>query len=240
MSLRLGSFAQCIQSTRIACKPDRCLLSIALLAVTTSANAQESVLRIAFPRQGTVGKVADAQEPESSKIRLRQSPSDKSSSDKSSSDKTSSNDVKDTDLRSTLSREDLLGDRKKDEDRTTSDPSATRSSGTVKPATETKRDPIVLPILSVPKTTVDSNGAGAMPDDMVSGRLPPPMMLPYGSDRKGIWSPLYKTWTAPVYCHQPTYFHDTMLEEHGHERCWSLQPLVSGARFYSQVAFWRT
>jgi hypothetical protein len=63
------------------------------------------------------------------------------------------------------------------------------------------------------------------------------MPLPYGPDREAGWSVKTKHWVAPVYCHQPTYYEDVMLEHHGHERCVVLQPVLSGARFYTGIFF---
>ena len=99
------------------------------------------------------------------------------------------------------------------------------------------REPIVLPNLSVPNTSIQGVGTGATPEDVVAGRLPPRIPMPYGADRYGFWALDTKTWTAPVFCHQPLYFEDVMLERHGQERFPCAQPLVSGARFFSNVAF---
>ena len=100
-----------------------------------------------------------------------------------------------------------------------------------------KRAPIVLPALTVPNTSLKGVGMDSTPEDLVVGRLPSGIALPYGADRYGFWDLDRKTWTAPVFCHQPTYFEDTMLERHGHERLPYLQPLVSGVRFFSNIAF---
>jgi hypothetical protein len=103
------------------------------------------------------------------------------------------------------------------------------------------RGPIVLPALTVPNISVSDIGSekakGSTPEDAVAGRLPNIIPLPFGPDRFGQWSLEYKTWTAPVFCHQPTYFEDTMLEQHGHERVPALQPILSGVRFYSAAVF---
>jgi len=104
-------------------------------------------------------------------------------------------------------------------------------------ASTKNRDPIALSPLTVPNTAIPGAGKGATPEDFVSGRFPSAITLPYGPDRYGFWELGYKTWTAPVYCAQPLYFEDTMLERHGHERVPCLQPLVSGARFFSDIAF---
>ena len=100
-----------------------------------------------------------------------------------------------------------------------------------------KRDPIVLPVLAVPDISIKAVGRNAIPENSVAGRLPGSIPLPFGPDRHGSIDGYYKTWTAPVFCHQPTYFEDTMLEQHGHERFSPFQPLVSGVRFYSTAAF---
>ena len=108
-------------------------------------------------------------------------------------------------------------------------------------ATTKNREPIVLPPLAVPNISISDIGSGiakgSAPEDFITGRLPRMISLPYGSDRFGAWSFGYKTWTAPVFCHQPTYFEDTMLEQSGHERVPALQPILSGVRFFSTAAF---
>ena len=102
------------------------------------------------------------------------------------------------------------------------------------------RGPIVLPVLNVPNISIKEIGSerakGSAPEDAVAGRLPNMIPLPFGPDRFGQWSLDYKTWTAPVFCHQPTYFEDTMLENNGHELVPALQPILSGVRFYSTAA----
>jgi hypothetical protein len=93
-----------------------------------------------------------------------------------------------------------------------------------------------VPPLTIPNTSVVGLGQ-SVPKNLVEGRLPDPISLPYGPDREGGWSLTSKEWIAPVYYHQPTYYEDMMLEQHGHERCPPLQPFVSGARFYSGLFF---
>ena len=99
------------------------------------------------------------------------------------------------------------------------------------------REPIVLPALSIPNTSIQGVGTGSTPEDLVVGRLPATIQLPYGADRYGFWALDRKSWTAPVFCLQPVYFEETMLERHGQERFPYLQPLVSGATFFSNIAF---
>jgi len=104
-------------------------------------------------------------------------------------------------------------------------------------ASDKKKEPIRLPALLIPNTSIQEIGTKSTPEDLVAGRLPGTIPLPFGPDRYGPWAIGTRTWIAPVYCHQPTYLEDTMLENHGHERFPCIQPLVSGARFYSGIAF---
>jgi hypothetical protein len=91
--------------------------------------------------------------------------------------------------------------------------------------------------LSLPNTSVVGVGTNQIPADLTQGRLPAAIQLPYGPDREGGWSYSAKGWIPPVYCHQPTYYEDTMLENHGHERHPHLQPMLSGTRFYTGLFF---
>lgn len=104
-------------------------------------------------------------------------------------------------------------------------------------ATQQTKGPIALPPLSTPNLSIANIGTGQTPEDWVSGRLPEPQVLPYGPDRQVELFAQGKAWVAPVYCHQPLYFEDTMLERHGHEKCPKLTPMLSGARFYTTAFF---
>ncbi len=87
--------------------------------------------------------------------------------------------------------------------------------------------------LAIPNTSVAGIGTSQIPPDSTQGRLPEPIPLPYGPDRPEGWTYSSKQWIAPVFFHQPTYYEDIMLENHGHERHPTLQPMISGARFYT-------
>lgn len=91
--------------------------------------------------------------------------------------------------------------------------------------------------LTIPNTSIQGVGTARTPVDSTLGRLPAPIPLPYGPDRDYGWTYSSKNWIAPVFFHQPTYYEDIMLENHGHERCPPLQPMLSGARFYSGLFF---
>jgi hypothetical protein len=105
------------------------------------------------------------------------------------------------------------------------------------PSIPRSKEPLRVRALSIPNTSISGIGTGTTPEDATDGRLPDPMPLPYGPDREAGWSVKTKHWVAPVYCHQPTYYEDVMLEHHGHERCVVLQPVLSGARFYTGIFF---
>ena len=92
---------------------------------------------------------------------------------------------------------------------------------------------IALPPITTPNLSLANIGTGQTPEDWVSGRLPEPTVLPYGPDRQVELFAQGKAWVAPVFCHQPLYFEDTMLERHGHEKFPKLTPVLSGARFYT-------
>lgn len=50
------------------------------------------------------------------------------------------------------------------------------------------------------------------------------------------WCPLTMTWTASSLCHKPLYFEDEKLERYGHSMGPILQPVVSGAHFFANIA----
>jgi hypothetical protein len=105
------------------------------------------------------------------------------------------------------------------------------------PAVPRSKEPLRVKALQTPNTSIVGIGTGTTPEDATEGRLPPPMPLPFGPDREAGWSVKTKHWVAPAYCHLPTYYEDVMLEAHGHERCPPVQPILSGARFYTGIFF---
>ncbi len=135
----------------------------------------------------------------------------------------------------TLPAKAAAADPKPQQDPAQEKPSETSPSDV--PQKTRNREPLVLPALTIPNTSIVGVGTGATPEDQVSGRLPATISLPHGSDRFGFWALENKTWLAPVFCHQPVYFEDTMLERHGHERLPCLQPVLSGTRFFSDIVF---
>lgn len=113
------------------------------------------------------------------------------------------------------------------------------ASPTVVPATpiEGQKEVLSLRPLQIPNTSLQDIGTKKLPEDATAGRLPEPIPLPFGPDRDQGWTYSTKVWVPPVFWHQPTYYEDMMLENHGHERFPALQPMVSGARFYSGLFF---
>jgi hypothetical protein len=105
------------------------------------------------------------------------------------------------------------------------------------PSVPRSKEPLRVKALQTPNTSLAGIGTETTPEDATEGRLPPPVPLPFGPDREAGWSVKTKNWVAPAYCHQPTYYEDVMLEHHGHERCPPMQPILSGARFYSGIFF---
>jgi hypothetical protein len=101
-------------------------------------------------------------------------------------------------------------------------------------AEPTGKEPISLSPLVTPNLALKGI-TEQFPEDLVEGRLPPIQSLPSGPDRPYGLNLSLKTWSAPVFCHQPLYFEDAMLERHGHERFPHLTPLISGARFFTGV-----
>ena len=50
------------------------------------------------------------------------------------------------------------------------------------------------------------------------------------------WNAATLTWRASSVAHKPLYFNDTQLERHGHTSGPLMQPLVSGAHFFLNLA----
>jgi hypothetical protein len=50
------------------------------------------------------------------------------------------------------------------------------------------------------------------------------------------WEPLTFTWKASALCHKPLYFEEVQLERYGHTAGPFLQPALSGAHFFANIA----
>jgi hypothetical protein len=94
----------------------------------------------------------------------------------------------------------------------------------------------VLPTLIAATTETKDIGNGRTPEGFRAGEQSPTRLLPESAQqRQDTWQRTVGQWAAANTFSHPRYFEDRMLERHGHERCHYLQPLVSGARFFSQI-----
>ena len=81
-------------------------------------------------------------------------------------------------------------------------------------------------------TSEDGIGTGQVPETdraSTSGLVG----LPTGFERGAPFTCVH--WQASLVCHRPLYFEDAMLERHGHRRYGCLQPLASGAKFFTTI-----
>jgi hypothetical protein len=67
------------------------------------------------------------------------------------------------------------------------------------------------------------------------GELPPDYPLAAASFQPRAFSPCTFMWVASGLCHKPLYFEDVQLERYGHTGCPWLQPILSGASFFTTV-----
>ena len=98
-----------------------------------------------------------------------------------------------------------------------------------------KNGRLTLPPLAAPTTELTEIGNGVLPENEAAITLNEAIPLPEGNDRLGFWSNSTYRWRAACSFHYPLYFEDAMLERHGH-RCYCVQPVVSGARFFTSLA----
>lgn len=78
-------------------------------------------------------------------------------------------------------------------------------------------------------------GTGNLPEPPVD-RFGDVVLLPDGDARGYSFQCVH--WRASLVQHNPLYFQDVVLERHGHRCAGCLQPLVSGAKFYSTIAIY--
>lgn len=94
----------------------------------------------------------------------------------------------------------------------------------------------VLPRLDAPSTTVKSTPDRRTPQDYRDDQVAQVMPLPEAATQRGIpWNWTVVNWAAADTFSNPRYFEDRMLERHGQECRWHLQPLASGSRFFLTV-----
>ena len=93
-----------------------------------------------------------------------------------------------------------------------------------------------LPPIAALTTSTAEIGNGQVPLGFRKGTSSPVIPLPEsGSDRSVSWQWSQSHWAAASTFSHPLYFEDRMLERHGHSRYPTLQPLLSGGRFASQL-----
>ncbi|MEM6690777.1 MAG: hypothetical protein AAF664_15190 [Planctomycetota bacterium] len=95
-----------------------------------------------------------------------------------------------------------------------------------------------LPSLAPPSIATDDIGNGSVPKGFKSSDTFASLPLPQSGMQRPIdsswaWSTMY--WAAPNTFSNPRYFEDRMVERHGQTRWGYLQPVVSGARFFTTI-----
>jgi hypothetical protein len=66
--------------------------------------------------------------------------------------------------------------------------------------------------------------------------MPAECRLPHDDQPPRCFAPLAFTWTASSLCHKPLYFEEQQLERYGHTAHPCIQPFVSGAHFFGNIA----
>lgn len=95
---------------------------------------------------------------------------------------------------------------------------------------------IALPSLQAVSLDTSTIGNGRSPDDFDADRELQTIPLPEEPYARGmIAAGTVLPWAAPNTYSHPLYFEDRMLERHGHERWGCLQPIASGARFFTTI-----
>ncbi|MGI9473324.1 MAG: hypothetical protein ACR2NZ_17410 [Rubripirellula sp.] len=91
-----------------------------------------------------------------------------------------------------------------------------------------------LPTLAAPTTTQPTGDNNRTPPSFSDNQELLTEPLPEsGTDRAPDWHWSVCSWSAANTFSNPRYFEDRMLERHGHERWGHLQPVASGARFFT-------
>lgn len=93
-----------------------------------------------------------------------------------------------------------------------------------------------IPELTAPNTSLSGIGTGNVPPSALQGYPIEEVGLPVGESRDGDWTDLCACWQAANTCHLPLYFEEPMLERNGQQRYPCLQPMLSGVRFFGNVA----
>ncbi len=90
--------------------------------------------------------------------------------------------------------------------------------------------------IRVVSTDISGVGMSLKPEGETSAAMATELMLPDGTARGATFKQV--NWKPSMVFHHPLYFEEAMLERHGHDRFGLLQPLASGARFYTSIALY--
>lgn len=90
--------------------------------------------------------------------------------------------------------------------------------------------------IRVVSTDIAGVGMSFKPEGKTSAAMAAETMLPDGTARGASYKQV--NWKPSMVFHHPLYFEEAMLERHGHDRFGLLQPLASGARFYTTIALY--
>ncbi|MDA9778850.1 hypothetical protein N9D38_10440 [Rubripirellula sp.] len=122
------------------------------------------------------------------------------------------------------------------------DTDAVDSNGGVRKLVQTDQIPqavngsFKLPELQAPSTVQDLDRLTQVPKDFRNEQTVPSVVLPEsGVERDPNWDLTTIHWEAANTFSSPRYFEDRMLERHGREPLGKLQPLASGARFFTTI-----
>lgn len=106
----------------------------------------------------------------------------------------------------------------------------------IEPAQQPASPARKIPELAAPNTNLKGIGTGLIPKDALEGFYIEERALPVGTEREGDWTRLTSSWQASAICHLPLYFEEPMLERNGQQRFPCLQPMISGAHFFGNIA----
>ncbi|MEY4565849.1 MAG: hypothetical protein RLY14_819 [Planctomycetota bacterium] len=111
-----------------------------------------------------------------------------------------------------------------------------QAKAVIEPAQQSASPVRKIPELAAPNTNLKGIGTGLIPKDALEGFQIEERGLPVGTEREGDWTRLSGNWQASAICHLPLYFEEPMLERNGQQRFPCLQPMISGAHFFGNIA----
>ncbi len=94
----------------------------------------------------------------------------------------------------------------------------------------------VRPIGEVGTWIASTDGEGGIPFDHAAGYFNREPVIEGAAMASRPWLAFSYCWTAPSICHRPLYFEEPNLERYGHSAGCLLQPAISGAHFFTNLA----